>query len=85
MTLLLIAVAAVFLISLGMVLWKVWESFSNRSEADDEFDREIARLNHSQANRYSEKRIAQKLDPDASWQIMVRRGKASKRRRPPDN
>lgn len=71
---LLFGLAALLLLGLVALLWRVWDAYAQISPEDEEREREIASLNDAQANRVSDQQLTRPPDPDAAWQTMVERG-----------
>ena len=73
-----IALFLVFVLILAAALfavWRYWMSLARVSPEQEEFDERVAALNERQANRISDKFLAQPFNEDDAWQIMVRRGR----------
>ncbi len=79
----LIALAVTALLgAIGIAAWRYWREQVNISPEDEIILREIAELNDRQANRVSDQRLRDGIDPDEAWRIMVQRGQSGRRRRP---
>jgi hypothetical protein len=76
----LFGLAALLLLGLVALIWRVWTDYASVSPEEEEREREIAALNEQQANRVSDEQLARPVDADAAWQAMVRRGEAGRRR-----
>ena len=73
-----IALFLVFVLILAAALfavWRYWMNLARVSPEEEEFDERVAALNERQANRISDKFLAQPFNEDDAWQIMVRRGR----------
>jgi hypothetical protein len=81
MTLVLFLIAAVILVGLIGLIWRVWQSYVQVTPDDEAFEREIATLNDSQANRLSDQQLTRPIDTDTGWKLMVQRGQEGQRRR----
>lgn len=79
---LLFGLAALVLLGLVVLLWRVWGDYTQISPEDEEREREIALLNDAQANRVSDQQLTRPVDPDTAWETMVKRGTAAPRRSP---
>jgi hypothetical protein len=78
------AIAALLLLGLIYLVWRLWGEYTQVSPEDEELERSIASLNDAQANRSSDQQIVRPMDADTGWDIMVRRGQqAARRPRPP--
>ena len=78
---LLFGLAALLLIGIVVLLWRLWGDYVQVGPDDEEREREMAALNDAQANRVSEQQLARPVDADDAWQTMVQRGAAPRRRR----
>jgi Flp pilus assembly protein TadB len=78
---LILALAAALLIGLAALLWRVWDSYTNRTPEDEVHEHELASLNDAQANRVSDQQLTRPIDNDSAWQTMVQRGGPPPRRR----
>lgn len=83
MTYLLFGIAALLLVGVVLVIWRLWADYTRITPEDEEYEREIASLNDSQANRLSDQQLTRPIDTDAGWDIMVRRGLGGQRRKRP--
>ena len=81
MNLLLFAVAAVLLVGLLALIWRLWAEHTRISPEDEEYEREIASLNDAQANRLSDQQLTRPIDTKTGWDIMVSRGGTGPSRR----
>jgi uncharacterized membrane protein YqiK len=81
MTIVLFLIAAVILIGLIGVIWRLWQSYVRVSPDDEAFEREIASLNDAQANRLSDQQLTRPIDTETGWHLMVQRGQEDTRRR----
>ncbi len=81
MTIVLFLIAAVIMVGLIGLIWRVWQSYVQVTPADEAFEREIATLNDSQANRISDQQLTRPIDTDTGWDLMVKRGQEGSRRR----
>jgi hypothetical protein len=77
----LFAIAALLLIGLVALIWRLWGDYVQVSPEEEEREREIASLNDAQANRVSDQQLTHPLDTDSAWQTMVQRGAGTKPRR----
>jgi hypothetical protein len=80
-----IALFLIFILLIAIVLfavWRYWISLARVSPEEEEYDERMAALNERQANRISDEFLTHSLSDDDAWQIMVRRGKQVKTRRP---
>lgn len=82
MNLLLFAVAAVLLVGVLALIWRLWAEHARITPQDEEYEREIASLNDAQANRLSDQQLTRPIDTKTGWDIMVSRGGAGQSRRP---
>lgn len=80
---LLFGVAALLLLGLIAMIWRLWNDYAQVSPADEQRDRELASLNDSQANRVSDQQLTHPADTDSAWQTMVQRGAGAVRRSRP--
>ncbi|MGQ9926881.1 MAG: hypothetical protein ACUVS4_08425 [Chloroflexaceae bacterium] len=80
---LLFGLAALTLVGLIVLLWRLWRDYAHLSPETEEHERELAMLNDAQAHRVSDQILARPPDPDAAWQTMVERGAGRHRRAPP--
>lgn len=80
---LLFGLAALALVGLIVLLWRLWCDYAHLSPETEERERELALLNDAQANRVSDQILASPPDPDAAWRTMVERGAGRRRRSPP--
>lgn len=78
---LLFGLAALILVGLAFLIWRLWSNYAQITPEDEEFERTIASLNDTQANRLSDKQLRRPIDTDTGWQIMVRRGLTNRARR----
>jgi hypothetical protein len=86
MTIVLFLIAALILIGLIGLIWRFWQSYVRVTPDDEAFEREIATLNDSQANRLSDQQLTRRIDTQTGWDLMVKRGQEGtrrRRRRPP--
>jgi CHASE3 domain sensor protein len=81
MVYLLFAIAALLLIGLVLLVWRLWSDYAQVGPEEEEREREIAALNDAQANRISDQQLTRPIDADDAWQTMVQRGTPSRRRR----
>lgn len=79
---LLFGLAALLLLGLIALIWRLWTDYTQVGPDDEEREREIAALNDAQANRVSDQQLTHPLDADAAWRTMVQRGAPRTRRRP---
>ncbi len=77
----LFTIAALLLIGLVALVWRLWGDYLQVSPEDEEREREIASLNDAQANRLSDQQLTRPIDTKTGWEIMVRRGGAGRPRR----
>lgn len=73
------------LIAAGLFLvWRYWMNIARRSPEEQEFDERMSALNERQANRISDRFLAQPLTDEDAWRLMVQRGMRldTRRRRP---
>ena len=77
----LFGIAALLLIGLIALVWRLWSDYLQVSPEDEEREREIASLNDAQAHRVSDQQLTHPPDIDAAWQTMVQRGSAGAPRR----
>lgn len=78
---LLFALAAVLLLGLIALVWRLWNDYVQVDPENEEHEREIAALNDAQANRVSDQQLTRPVDADSAWQTMVNRGSTPPRRR----
>ncbi len=78
---LLFAVAALLLLGLVALLWRLWSDYAQVDPEEEQHEREIAALNDAQANRISDQQLTHPVDTDAAWQTMVQRGGGRRRKR----
>lgn len=78
---LLFALAALLLVGLVALIWRLWSDYAQVGPDEEEREREIAALNDAQAHRISDTQLTRPVDSDDAWQTMVRRGGAPPRRR----
>lgn len=78
---LLFGLAALLLLGLVALIWRLWRDYTQVGPDDEEHDREIAALNDAQANRISDTDLTRPIDADDAWKTMVQRGGAPRRRR----
>lgn len=81
MSLLLFGVAAVLLVGLLALIWRLWAEHARITPEDEEYEREIASLNDAQANRLSDQQLTRPIDTKTGWDIMVSRGGRGRPRR----
>lgn len=79
---LLFGVAALLLLGLVALLWRLWNEYTQVSPEDEAFERSMVSLNDAQANRISDQQLRRPIDTDRGWEIMVQRGLQRPRRRP---
>ncbi|NJN17831.1 MAG: hypothetical protein HC822_16925 [Oscillochloris sp.] len=73
--------AALILIGLIVLAWRLWGAYTQRTAEEEEYERNVASLNDQQANRMSDGQIRRPIDIDTGWDVMVQRGKPERRRR----
>ena len=78
---LLFVLSAALLLGVVYALWRYWDNVSRLSPEEEAFDERVAALNERQANRISDEELAQPIDEDEAWRIMVSRGQRGRRRR----
>jgi hypothetical protein len=78
-----VVIVGVLLVGLLVMLWRFWEDYARITPEETEYERDIASLNDSQANRFRDEQLTRQIDADTAWQVMVRRGRraAGNRRR----
>jgi hypothetical protein len=80
---LLFGLAALLLLGLIALVWRMWNDYASVTPEGEEREREIASLNDAQAHRVSDQQLARPVDADSAWQTMVQRGMAGVKRRVP--
>lgn len=80
---LLFGLAALLLLGLIAMIWRLWNDYAQVTPADEEREREIASLNDAQANRVSDQQLTHPVDTDSAWRTMVQRGSTGLKRRSP--
>jgi len=76
---LLFLLSAAVLLGVVYALWRYWDNVSRRSPEEEAFDERVAALNERQANRISDEDLANPVDQDEAWRIMVSRGRQPRR------
>jgi hypothetical protein len=80
-SILLFLLSAALLLGVVYALWRYWDNVSRLSPEEEAFDARMKALNERQANRISDEELAQPIDEDEAWRIMVSRGQQGRRRR----
>ncbi len=76
----LFGLAALLLLGLVVLVWRIWNDYLGQDPEDEEREREIAALNDAQANRVSDQQLTRPVDLDSAWATMVRRGEERRKR-----
>jgi hypothetical protein len=77
---LLFTFAGIVLVGLAALLWQLWKSYARITPEEEGYERSVASLSDSQAHQMSDEQLSRPIDPQAGWEIMVRRGQGKRQK-----
>lgn len=82
MPIVLFVIAAIVILGLLYVVHQLWQSYTQFTPEDKEFEDRVALLNDHQSNRMSDQQLLNPPTAEDAWTLMVQRGVQRRRRLP---